>query len=1041
MDEEGCSPSIPQEPLDEAAAHSSSGSSTPLASPPDAKTESWLKTQMGAFHRLFGAIGCSSDVSKQADGGEDGEKRQGTSGSRPEEASGDPHDSGEQSDTTIDPLHSPPAFEDGEFVGPFENDTPVREPSAEGTLRLRVRCLSAMRAAVEGAPAIVGGVSRLMAEPREERAGGQRMLGVFLHCCPDSFNDSWTCETTAEFRLVAQRADGADVCRRTRLSFAHKKRYWGYATLVSWADLWDEAKGHSRDGVFEVEVRLKVESAQNILSRRAFRKKVEDYVRLAELQAERRLLDKALECNRRALEFCGQRDRRSLQLVRLQHEQLAARKLQQSIERIESGSPSTANAMELKAALGRPNARGKKAAATGKKAIDRAAPKAKGKSSAPPRNERPPPQAENGRVDLEEVAASVVECCKEMTIDQLKALAKCLKGVENNNEEDSAPEQHPPAASSPSSAVGHSHTLTMDGKEYQWTGEVVRKLPPGARVLERLVPEVEGSAHRTLVPQTEMPAALPEASPPPPSLQSAIEWVEAVQAAALDRDAPPAETKIERLERSMAARFVQLDVLRRLDGGDGRAICCAPLFEENDGEILERLATQLFASNIRVVRALWRTIARVQSGLRALLEAPHVVERPALLQTAVERGLLDGETVEPPAEPPVALTDRQILAGIFADGPALSARLSAMLDRLRRLAADAERWKRAVRAVLQRAEGGEQEAGRLKREVDELRRALRKLTDERKRLAAQEKAAEKKRAAAERERDRERAAREAAERKRAAVQRDEERVRAELAAAHHDHERATALRSRRLEAAGEEKRRVAADVAAQRSAVRELERQLADARAAVQRAEAAEKEDERQRKKWAERARTAEIALVRQRVDAAVGELEAVRRKADERIARLQREAAGGNPQLIDRLSALEAVRRQVDERIAETRAVGRRTVRRLEAGAEVVDLAALSLPTPPELPAERPAEAAVEQKWPQIPAFVPGGEMPRRWADCSPIVEQNGWKAPVHTTRPIGAPALDDLRHLWDDRQPRPPPSSVREVWGDEDTRWFGDS
>ncbi|KAI6238345.1 MATH domain-containing protein [Aphelenchoides fujianensis] len=294
-----------------------------------------------------------------------------------------------------------------------------------------------------------------MAEPREDRAAGQRMLGVFLHCCPDSFNDSWMCEATAAFRLVAQRADGADVCRRTRLSFAHKKRYWGYATLVSWADLWDEAKGHSRDGVFEVEVRLKVESAQNILSRHAFRKKVEDYVRLAELQAERRLLDKALECNRRALEFCGQRDRRSLQLVRLQHEQLAARKLQQSIERIEQGDRSTANAMELKAALGGKSGRGKKAAGRSPKTTLAgslqhlpAAHSSLQKPKTPPSNERPPPQAESGRLDLEEVAASVVECCKEMTIDQLKALAKCLKGVENNNEEDNeedcSPKERPP---------------------------------------------------------------------------------------------------------------------------------------------------------------------------------------------------------------------------------------------------------------------------------------------------------------------------------------------------------------------------------------------------------------------------------------------------------------------------------------------------------------------------------------------------------------------------------------------------------------------
>ncbi|KAI6238301.1 MATH domain-containing protein [Aphelenchoides fujianensis] len=919
MGEEGCSPSVPQEPPGEAAA-SSSGSSTP----PTAKSESWVKTQIGAFHRLFGSMLCSPDVSKQADGEEGAEERRETGDSRPEEPS----------DTTAHSL-----LEDGEFLGPFENDTPAREPSTEGTLRLR-------------------------------------------------------------------RADCADVCRRARLSFAHKKRYWGYATLVSWADLWDEAKGHSRDGVFEVEVRLKVESAQNILSRHAFRKKVEDYVRLAELQAERRLLDKALECNRRALEFCGQRDRRSLQLVRLQHEQLAARKLQQSIERIESGFPSTANAMDLKEALGRPLARGKKAAGRSPKTTI-------SKPNVPPSNERPPPQGESGRLDEKDVVTAVVECCKEMTSDQLKALAKCLKGVDINNEESVSPKQPPPAASSPSSAASHSHTLTVDGKEYQWTGEVVRKLPPGARVVGRLVP------------QAEVPNGRPLASPPsPPSLQSAIEWVEAVQAAALERDAPPAETKRERLERQMAARFVQLDLLHRLDGGDGREIRSAPLFAESDCEMLERLASRLFASNTRVVRALWRTIARVQSGLLAL------PDHSALIQAAVERGLLDEETVEPPAEPPAALTDRQILEGIFADCPALSAHLSALLDRLQRLAADGHRWEQALRAVLERAESGEREAARLKREVDEMRRALRKLADERKRLVAGEKAAAKKRAAAERERDRERAAREAAERKRAAVQRDEERVRAELAAAHRDHERAAAARARRLEAAGEEKRRAAAELAAQQAAVRELERQLADARAAVQRAEAAAREDERHAKKWAERARAAEIALVRQRVDAAVGELE----------------AAGGNPQAIDRLSALEAVRRQVDERIAETRAVGQRTVRRLEAGAEVADLAALSLPAPPELPAEQPEEVAVEQKWPQIPAFVPSGETPRRWADCSPIVEPTAWNAPIHSPLPSAAngsrpPALDGLRHLWDDRQPRPPPSSVREVWGDEATRCFGDS
>ncbi|KAI6234283.1 MATH domain-containing protein [Aphelenchoides fujianensis] len=102
------------------------------------------------------------------------------------------------------------------------------------------------------------------------------------------------------------------------------------------SDLLDESVGLSLDGVFEVEVRMEVKSAKNLLH------KVEDYVRVADLQAERGLLDKAIECNRRALDFCGQRDRPSLERLQLQHDDLAQRKLQQSIARIEKGGNATA---------------------------------------------------------------------------------------------------------------------------------------------------------------------------------------------------------------------------------------------------------------------------------------------------------------------------------------------------------------------------------------------------------------------------------------------------------------------------------------------------------------------------------------------------------------------------------------------------------------------------------------------------------------------------------------------------------------------------
>ncbi|KAI6234284.1 MATH domain-containing protein [Aphelenchoides fujianensis] len=955
MAEEGCPESTSRGPSEdpERVVASSSGSAPSTTAPnpphspslvssdsepsvcndvPNATTErnSWVKP-LGAFRRLFGAILSLPRVFKQLDCKNEGpewrraeEGRVETGDFRSVEArdhesnvpavdftnSTETNEQGDSSATP--PTAHPPSIDlpPPVVLSDVENGTPVKEPSAEGTLRLRVRNFAAMRESVESAPAIIGGVSwRLMVRPREDRTGGEKMLGLFLHCCPNSFNDSWTCETTAEFRLVAQRAGGADVCRRTSHTFTHEKECWGYATFVSWTDLWDEANGHSLDGVFEVEVRLKMDNVKNILSRRDFRKKVEDYVRVADLQAERGLLDKAIECNRRALDFCGQRDRHSVQHVQRQHEQLAARKLQQSIERIEKSASSTAllpaNAKKSRTAsreFPTRTGRGKKTEATvkgPKSAIERAASIGGGRKEKPNTsisNNRPPSQVQSGRLESKDVVPSVVECSGTKTSDHLKSLA------------------------------------------------------------ER---------------------------------SCATKWVAAVQKAALEQDAPSAETKLERRDRKMAARFVQLDLLRRLDGGDGREIRSAPLLEENDCEILGRLATHLFASNTRLTRALWRTISHVQSELHALLEAPHVAERPALMQALVERRLVDAETIEP-SEPlgelPASLTDRQILEGIFAGGSELPARLSAMLDRLQRLpVVDNGRWERVVRSVVERADGREQDGARLKRQVDELRTAQRKLADEKKRHVEREKAAE-------RERDRERAAREVAEKKRAAVQREAERLRAELAAAQRQHERAVATHSRRLQAVCEEKQRLIVELATQQSAVRELREQLEDAQAALQ-----------------------------------------------------------------------------------------------LEAGADVADLDVVSLTAPPDPLVEQPEEAAGDQRWPQIPAFVPsgsrfssaGGETPVGLPACwlvggvvwhvhavawtPPIVVQNAWYTPIDPTplpaangsrplegMPLAAPGcllpatppvLDGLRHLWDDRQSPSPPLSVREVWGDEHTLWFNDS
>lgn len=77
----------------------------------------------------------------------------------------------------------------------------------------------------------------------------------------------------------------------------------------------------------------------NTLSRthEQFEKKIQDYMRLADIQSSRGLIDKAIEVNTSALKFCKDRDQDCKADLEAQKAKLIEMKLKQSIERIEKG--------------------------------------------------------------------------------------------------------------------------------------------------------------------------------------------------------------------------------------------------------------------------------------------------------------------------------------------------------------------------------------------------------------------------------------------------------------------------------------------------------------------------------------------------------------------------------------------------------------------------------------------------------------------------------------------------------------------------------
>lgn len=75
----------------------------------------------------------------------------------------------------------------------------------------------------------------------------------------------------------------------------------------------------------------------NLSTHDQFCKKIQDYMRLADMQCTRNLIDKALEVNQTALKFCKDKDDTMKDELEKQRARLIEQKLKQSIERIEKG--------------------------------------------------------------------------------------------------------------------------------------------------------------------------------------------------------------------------------------------------------------------------------------------------------------------------------------------------------------------------------------------------------------------------------------------------------------------------------------------------------------------------------------------------------------------------------------------------------------------------------------------------------------------------------------------------------------------------------
>ncbi|CAK5078535.1 unnamed protein product [Meloidogyne enterolobii] len=234
---------------------------------------------------------------------------------------------------------------------------------SDGTLQLVIQNFRHMSDTVRGPCKYIQTVPwRIMVMPRQhvvQKKGTQKCLGFFLQCCPDAYSESWSCQASAELRLISQKAGIPNFIRKTNHVYTAKENDWGYSCFMTWADILDESQGYIKDDKVTLEVQVKADPPKNILTHSEFKKKIQDYKRLADLQCQRGLIDKAIDCNTQALKFCKDKDPQCKIELETQKAHLIDMKLKQSIQRIEKGGDlskidddSTTNLNALRQAMG-----------------------------------------------------------------------------------------------------------------------------------------------------------------------------------------------------------------------------------------------------------------------------------------------------------------------------------------------------------------------------------------------------------------------------------------------------------------------------------------------------------------------------------------------------------------------------------------------------------------------------------------------------------------------------------------------------------------
>ncbi|GMR37532.1 hypothetical protein PMAYCL1PPCAC_07727, partial [Pristionchus mayeri] len=211
----------------------------------------------------------------------------------------------------------------------------------DSTLRVVIDNFSKMSDTLCSDPKRISDVPwRIMVMPKQHmvQKKSQKCMGFFLQCCPDNtFSDQWSCHAVAEMRLLSEKQTVQNFVRKTTHVYTAKENDWGYSCFMTWADVLDENQGYIKNDRVTLEISVKADPPKNMMTREEFRKTLDRWYELANLQKDRGQIDKAIEANNQALTNCKDKDDEYRAKLEAQKELLVKQKLVESIKRIEQG--------------------------------------------------------------------------------------------------------------------------------------------------------------------------------------------------------------------------------------------------------------------------------------------------------------------------------------------------------------------------------------------------------------------------------------------------------------------------------------------------------------------------------------------------------------------------------------------------------------------------------------------------------------------------------------------------------------------------------